>query len=128
MPISRTSGGSRRPTRALVFDLNDFDETLPGPFEWDVKRLAASFEIGGRDRGFDDAERRESVLAVVRAYRKAMREFARMRNLDVWYSRLDVEAVAARVQAANSKHSTKAFEPRGCEGPDQGQHARRSPS
>ena len=102
-------GGFASPERVLVFDLNDFDETLAGPFEWDVKRLAASFEIGGRDRGFDDAERRESVLAVVRAYRKAMREFARMRNLDVWYSRLDAEAVATRVQAENSKHSTKAF-------------------
>jgi uncharacterized protein (DUF2252 family) len=102
-------GGFASPDRALVFDLNDFDETLAGPFEWDVKRLAASFEIGGRDRGFDDSERRESVLAVVRAYRKAMREFARMRNLDVWYSRLDAEALAARVQAENSKHSTKAF-------------------
>ena len=102
-------GGFASPERVLVFDLNDFDETLAGPFEWDVKRLAASFEIGGRDRGFDDAERRESVLAVVRAYRKAMRVFARMRNLDVWYSRLDAEAIAARVQAQNSKHSTKAF-------------------
>ena len=102
-------GGFASPERVLVFDLNDFDETLAGPFEWDVKRLAASFEIGGRDRGFDDAERRESVLAVVRAYRKAMREFARMRNLDVWYSRLDAKALAARVQAENSKPSTKAF-------------------
>ena len=102
-------GGFASPDRALVFDLNDFDETLAGPFEWDVKRLAASFEIGGRDRGFDDAERRESVLAAVRAYRKAMREFALMRNLDVWYSRLDAEALAARVQAENSKPSAKAF-------------------
>ncbi len=102
-------GGFASPERVLVFDLNDFDETLAGPFEWDVKRLAASFEIGGRDRGFDDAERRESVLAVVRAYRKAMREFALMRNLDVWYSRLDAEALAARVQAENSKPSAKAF-------------------
>lgn len=102
-------GGFASPDRALVFDLNDFDETLAGPFEWDVKRLAASFEIGGRDRGFDDAERREAVLASVRAYRKAMQEFARMRNLDVWYSRLDVEAIAARVQAENSKPATKAF-------------------
>ena len=67
-------GGFASPDRALVFDLNDFDETLAGPFEWDVKRLAASFEIAGRDRGFDDAERREFVLAVVRAYRKAMRD------------------------------------------------------
>lgn len=102
-------GGFASPDRTLVFDLNDFDETLAGPFEWDVKRLAASFEIAGRDRGFEAAERRKSVLAVVRAYRKAMREFAQMRNLDVWYSRLDAETIAARVQAENSKHTTKAF-------------------
>ena len=70
-------GGFASPDRALVFDLNDFDETHPGPFEWDVKRLAASFEIAGRDRGFTDTQRRDAVLTVGRAYREAMREFAR---------------------------------------------------
>jgi len=84
------------PDRRLVFDCNDFDETCRGPFEWDVKRLAASIAVAGRERGFGKRQRRRTTLAAVAAYRRAMREFAAMRNLDVWYSRLDVEpAVAA---------------------------------
>lgn len=79
------------PDRRLVFDCNDFDETCPGPFEWDVKRLAASVVVAGRERGFGKRERRRVALATVGAYRRSMREFAAMRNLDVWYSRLDVE-------------------------------------
>lgn len=79
------------PDRRLVFDCNDFDETCPGPFEWDVKRLAASLAVAGRERGFDKRERRRSILATVGTYRKSIREFASMCNLDVWYSRLDVE-------------------------------------
>jgi len=79
------------PDRRLVFDCNDFDETCPGPFEWDVKRLAASLAVAGRERGFGKRERRGAILATVAAYRKSMRRFAAMRNLDVWYSRLDVE-------------------------------------
>src|ERR1700751_1866475 len=78
-------GGFASPERAFVFDLNDFDETLRGPFEWDVTPLAASFEIAGRNRGFDTNERRTAVLTVVRTYREAMRGFAAMGNLDVWY-------------------------------------------
>ncbi len=77
-------GGFASPERSLVFDLNDFDETLPGPFEWDVKRLAASFEIAGRDRSFSDAERRTAVLSVLGAYRKAMRGFATMKQLELY--------------------------------------------
>ena len=92
-------GGFAAPDRTLVFDVNDFDETLPGPFEWDVKRLAASFEIAGRDRDFSDAERRTAVLSGLRAYRKAMRSFAKMNELDVWYSRLDAEAITAQLRA-----------------------------
>src|SRR3954471_18883107 len=72
------------PDRRLVFDINDFDETLPGPWEWDVKRLAASFEIGGRDRKFSGGNRRKLVRTNVRAYREAMAEFAGKSNLDVW--------------------------------------------
>ena len=83
------------PERSVVFDLNDFDETQRGPFEWDVKRLAASFEVAGRDRGFTDAERRTAVLEVVKAYREAMREFAAMRNLDLWYARIDAREFEA---------------------------------
>jgi uncharacterized protein (DUF2252 family) len=79
------------PDRRLVFDCNDFDETCPGPFEWDVKRLAASIVVAGRERGFGKGERRRATLATAGAYRRSMREFAAMRNLDVWYSRLDVE-------------------------------------
>ncbi|HXR61798.1 MAG TPA: DUF2252 domain-containing protein [Solirubrobacterales bacterium] len=79
------------PDRRLVFDCNDFDETCPGPFEWDVKRLAASIVVAGRERGFGKRERRQATLATVGSYRRSIRGFAAMRNIDVWYSRLDVE-------------------------------------
>ena len=82
----------------MVFDINDFDETLPGPWEWDVKRLAASFEIAGRDRGFSASERRAAVTTAVRSYREAMASFAEMRDLDVWYSHLDVETLLPELQ------------------------------
>jgi uncharacterized protein (DUF2252 family) len=91
-------GGFASPERSLVFDLNDFDETLPGPFEWDVKRLAASFEIAGRDRNFTDGERKKAVLASARSYREWMRKLAGARNLDVWYARLDVETIQRNLQ------------------------------
>jgi uncharacterized protein (DUF2252 family) len=89
-------GAFAAPDRSLVFDLNDFDETLPGPWEWDVKRLATSFAVAGRDRGFESSARRDAILAAVRAYRQAMQRFAAMRTIDVWYSRLDVEQQFAR--------------------------------
>ncbi len=79
------------PDRRLVFDLNDFDETLPGPFEWDVKRFAASLAVAGRDIGLDAKDRKAIVLAGVAAYRTAMAEFADKTMLEVWYARLDVE-------------------------------------
>ncbi len=94
-------GGYASPERSLVFDLNDFDETLPGPFEWDVKRLATSFEIAGRDRRFTEAQRDTAVLGVVRAYREAMRQFAGMNNLELWYSRLDAVALEEQMRARN---------------------------
>jgi len=103
-------GGFASPSRDLVFDLNDFDETHPGPFEWDVKRLAASFEIAGRDRSFDGRVRRSAVLTAVRAYREAMREFAAMNNLGVWYSRLDVSNMVANLRAQKDKKQAKALE------------------
>ena len=81
------------PERNLVFDINDFDETAPGPGEWDVKRLAASFAIAGRDIGFSEEERSKVVLATVRSYREAMIGFAGMRNLEVWYASLSVDQV-----------------------------------
>ena len=80
-------GGFAAPDRRLVFSINDFDETQPGPFEWDVKRLVASFAVAGRDRGFDDEAARAINLAVARSYREAMSRYAGMRNLDLWYSR-----------------------------------------
>ena len=100
-------GGFASPERKLVFDINDFDETLPGPFEWDVKRLATSFEIAGRDRGFSDAERRKAVLAVVRAYREAMQAFASMENLAVWYAYLDADTIQTALLAERDKKGAK---------------------
>jgi uncharacterized protein (DUF2252 family) len=79
------------PERHLLFDINDFDETLPGPWEWDVKRLAASMVIAGRGNDFKPAERRKIVTATVFAYRQWMRRYAGMTNLDVWYARADVD-------------------------------------
>ncbi|HEY7421063.1 MAG TPA: DUF2252 domain-containing protein [Gaiellaceae bacterium] len=96
-------GGYASPERTLVFDLNDFDETLPGPFEWDVKRLAASFEIAGRDRDFTSGERRKAVLTTVRAYRKWMQKLAEAGNLDVWYARLDLEAIERNLREMRAK-------------------------
>src|ERR1700674_371858 len=81
------------PERALVFDVNDFDETLPGPWEWDVKRLAASLAIAGRERGFSDKERADVVLESAGAYRTEMAKLAAMRDLDVWYARMDIDKV-----------------------------------
>jgi uncharacterized protein (DUF2252 family) len=97
------------PERQMMFDINDFDETLPGPWEWDVKRLAASFEIAGRDRGFTPAERRGIVLAMAEEYRTRMKQAAGMRNLDVWYAHIEVEALFEQLQAmATRKQRAKA--------------------
>jgi uncharacterized protein (DUF2252 family) len=98
------------PERRIVFDLNDFDETLPGPFEWDVKRLAASFAVAGRERGFSDTERRRTTLAALREYHEAVRRFASMRDLEVWYARFDVEAIFERWRSRVTKKQVKAFE------------------
>jgi uncharacterized protein (DUF2252 family) len=84
------------PDRRLVFSLNDFDEALPGPFEWDLKRLVASFAIAGRERGFHDRQRQAAGLAAARSYREAMHAFAQMRTLDVWYARLEVDEIVRR--------------------------------
>jgi uncharacterized protein (DUF2252 family) len=97
------------PERNLVFDINDFDETAPGPWEWDVKRLAASFAIAGRENGFSGKERRAVQLATVRSYREAMKAFAEMRNLEVWYSHLPVnQAVAEFTAGVDRKRLKKA--------------------
>ena len=84
--------------RQLVFDINDFDETLPGPWEWDVKRLAASMIVAGRANGFSRKDSAAGARQAVARYRTAMAEFATMRNLEIWYTRLDVETIIRRVQ------------------------------
>ncbi|WP_165223708.1 DUF2252 domain-containing protein [Aquisphaera insulae] len=91
-------GGFATPERRLVFDINDFDETLPAPWEWDVKRLAASFVLAGRNNGFTAAQSREAAQACVRSYRESMAAFASMRVLDVWYQRADLESLIPRIQ------------------------------
>jgi uncharacterized protein (DUF2252 family) len=97
-------GGFAAPDRSLVFDLNDFDETLPGPFEWDLKRLVTSFVVAGRARGFSAGQRGDLVREVSRTYREAMREFAAMSRLDVWYARMDGKLLGARYrQMADAK-------------------------
>jgi len=101
-------GAFAAPDRRLVFDLNDFDETLPGPWEWDVKRLAASFEIAARENGFRRKERRAVVRTASREYREAMRAFAGRRNLEVWYARLDAETVLRLLRAEGSKLAKRA--------------------
>ena len=88
------------PERRLVFDINDFDETLPGPWEWDIKRLATSLEVAGRDNGYSTKQRRSIVLAAVAAYRKAMAGFAEKTVLEVWYAHADEDALKARFEEA----------------------------
>jgi uncharacterized protein (DUF2252 family) len=102
-------GAFAAPDRSLVFSVNDFDETLPGPFEWDVKRLVASFAVAGRDRGFD-AKQRESInTTAARAYREAMKGFAAMGNLDLWYARIQLDELQRLAQQGTAKQ-IKRFE------------------
>ena len=114
------------PTRHLVFDINDFDETAPGPWEWDVCRLAASIEICGRERGFSRHDRRAAVHACAKAYAQALADFAEMGELDVWHAHLDLDEVVAHfedemsgkesrtlrraMEKARSKNSARAVE------------------
>jgi len=100
-------GAFGSPERRLVFDVNDFDETLPGPFEWDVKRLVASLVVAGRDNGFAAADTRRVAVAAGARYRKAMREFAGSGTLAVWYSRLDVEDAIAQFKSRLRKSAVK---------------------
>jgi uncharacterized protein (DUF2252 family) len=99
--------------RRLVFDINDFDETLPGPWEWDVKRLAASMIIAAQDRGDTVAQQERVVLETVAEYRSAMRRFAAMKNLEVWYARLDIdetiELLAGQLTPKMIKQSSKSL-------------------
>src|SRR5207342_1507093 len=103
------------PERRILFDINDFDETLPGPWEWDVKRLAASFEVMGRDRGFSPADRRAVVMAGVAEYRNRMRQAAGMATLGAWYDQLEAGVLLNLVRQETrvkrvSKKEAQAFE------------------
>lgn len=103
-------GAFASPERRLVFDVNDFDETLPGPFEWDVKRLAASLAVAGRDNGFSGRERRQVVVAAVEAYRTALRQFADQHFLDVWYAHLAIEDAIVQFKSQIKAKRYKATE------------------
>jgi uncharacterized protein (DUF2252 family) len=103
-------GAFASPERNLVFDVNDFDETLPGPFEWDVKRLAASLAVAGRDNGFGEKARRKINLAAAEAYRTAMRRFAEQPFLAVWYAHLDIEQAIGQFRSQVKKNRFKATE------------------
>ena len=102
-------GGFAAPDRRLIFTLNDFDETLPGPFEWDVKRLVASFAVAGRDRGFHAKQRQKINMAVTRSYREAMQTFASMGTLELWYARIELDDVLLMGANATAKQQ-KRFE------------------
>jgi uncharacterized protein (DUF2252 family) len=103
-------GAFASPERKLVFDVNDFDETLPGPFEWDVKRLAASLIVAGRDNGFSAKVNRKLALAAGEGYRTAMRGFADQSFLDVWYTYLDVEPAIRELTSDIKAKRLKMFE------------------
>ena len=96
------------PDRRVVFDLNDFDETLPAPFEWDVKRLVASFVVAARDNGHRPKEQRAAARAAAAAYRTTMATAATMRFLDVWYARIDAEELLAELAPTADKATLKA--------------------
>jgi uncharacterized protein (DUF2252 family) len=102
-------GAFAAPDRQLIFGVNDLDETLPGPFEWDVKRLVASFAVAGRERGFPPKVRAAINETVGRSYRESMRAFAAMRTLDVWYARIDLDDMTAMASEATAKQQ-KRFE------------------
>ncbi len=95
------------PERHLVFDINDFDETLPGPWEWDVKRLAASLEVAARGNGFPGKQRRDIVMNAAGRYRQAMRQFAGMTNLDVWYTHVDIDQLRVQYDSLLSERQRK---------------------
>src|SRR5580693_3554013 len=103
-------GAFASPERSLVFDVNDFDETLPGPFEWDVKRLAASLAVAGRDSGFPARARRKVILAAAGGYRTAMRAFAGQTFLDVWYAHLDIEPAVREFRSQIKAKKLREFE------------------
>ena len=127
-------GGFASPERVLLFDLNDFDETLPGPFEYDVKRMAASFTIAARNNGFTAAEARAASLASASAYREAMLRFAEMRTMEIWYSKVSAQDVLDAVNAATrslkgaEKKKAKTIHKAATKTAEKAQHPRQHPS
>lgn len=101
-------GAFATPERRVIFDINDLDETLPAPWEWDVKRLAASFVVASRNNGFSDEDARDAALACVRSYRKRMAEFSDMPTLEIWYSSIDIEKLIPTVEDKESRQRIKA--------------------
>ena len=116
-------GAFASPERQLVFDVNDFDETLPGPFEWDVKRLAASLAVAGRDSGFSTKDRRTIVLAAAQGYRESMRTFADQSLMDVWYAHMDIEQTIGQFRSQMKAKRLKAGREDAGQGALPGQHA-----
>ena len=100
-------GAYATPERRVIFDINDLDETLPAPWEWDVKRLAASFVLACRDNGFSEEDARDAVLKSVRSYRKRMAEYSEMSVMDVWYASMDVEEVISALEDEETKKRAK---------------------
>ena len=122
-------GAFASPERRLLFDLNDFDETLPGPFEYDVKRLAASFTIAARNNGLGSARAASATRAAVRAYREAMTQFAQMRTMDLWYAHLsedDLRATIGRITTAGKgrKNGRDAKSHKGSKAARSGKHGK----
>jgi uncharacterized protein (DUF2252 family) len=103
-------GGYASPERDMVFDVNDFDETIEGPWEWDVKRFAASLSVAARDRGISAAQRRPGVVSAITEYREAMRVFAASTELDVWYSKLDQKLLIERARTEFGRKGTPNLE------------------
>src|SRR5277367_3025183 len=100
-------GGFATPERRLIFDVNDLDETLPAPWEWDVKRLVASFVLAARSNGLSDANGRDAAIACARSYRRTMRDFSNQDVLETWYARLDEKAFLAMLPPAQKAVVTK---------------------
>ncbi len=103
-------GGFAAPDRSLIFDINDFDETLPGPWEWDLMRLVASVEIAGRDRDFGRKQRRLAVQSAATEYREQMRRLAKLGNLEAWYERVNIDLMRQRFAADLDSEAIELFE------------------
>ena len=99
------------PERRTIFDIHDLDETLPAPWEWDVKRLATSFVIAARNNGLSEKRAKEAVLTCVRSYREHMAEFSQMRALELWYHSLDADKLVAEIEDAEIRGAPRNASP-----------------